>query len=103
MSAILTVLGFVAMFAYGMLQIYSGVVGIDAYAGPWWAAGAVFVSLMFRISLPITIGAFYCAWQVWGWHWALAALWALPGLAFMLPAVVAGALAWGRGLFARRA
>lgn len=103
MTAILTILGFVAVFVYGLFQIYSGFIGIEAYAGPWWAWGALLGSLMFRITLPITLGAFYCAWQVWGWHWALATLWALPGLAFMLPAVVAGAVAWVGDLFTRRA
>lgn len=102
MGAVLTVLGVVAVLVYGLLQIYSGFVGIEAYAGPWWAWGALFASFMFRIGLPITVGAFYCAWQVWGWHWALAALWALPGLAFMLPAAIAGIFEWGRGAFASR-
>lgn len=103
MGAALTVLGVVAFIVYGLFQIYSGFVGIEAYAGPWWAWGALFASLMVRITFPITVGAFYCAWQVWGWHWALAVLWALPGLAFMLPAVIAGTLEWGRGFIARRA
>ena len=34
----------------------------------------------------IVVGAFLCAKEIWGWHWAFAALFAVPGLLFMFPA-----------------
>ncbi len=45
-------------------------------------------SLVFRFTLPITIGAFFGAMDVWSWHWGLAALFAAPGLAFLIPGVI---------------
>jgi hypothetical protein len=40
------------------------------------------VAVMFltRFSLPITVGSFFGAMNVWGWHWIGALVFAAPGL-----------------------
>lgn len=68
---------------YGVAQIWAGYIGIDHHLGTGWAIGAVVVAILFRFSLPITIGSFFGAMNVWGWPWYGAFIFAAPGLAFM--------------------
>lgn len=82
------VVGFLLFLAYSIAQVVAGYVGIDFYLGAAWAVIAIIAAFMFRFTLPITIGAFFGAMDVWGWHWALAALFAAPGLAFIIPGVI---------------
>ena len=71
------------VLAYAGVQIWAGYLGLQHFLGTWWAVGIVGLSVFLRISFPVTVGAFLGAWVVWGWHWALALAFALPGLAFM--------------------
>ena len=89
MNAVLGIAGFLAFLAFGISQLVAGFVGIEHGIGAGWAWGALIAALMFRFTLPITIGSFFGAMNVWGWHWALAALFAAPGLAFVIPGVLA--------------
>jgi len=82
------VIGFILFIVYGIAQIVAGYVGIDFHFGAVWAGVAIFAAFMFRFTLPITVGAFFGAMDVWHWHWALAALFAAPGLAFIIPGVI---------------
>jgi len=82
----------VIMMLYGLAQIYAGFIGIRHHCGAGWAIAAVFAVFWFRFSLPLTIGSFFGAKNVWGWHWLGALFFAAPGLAFMalmLPGVMA--------------
>lgn len=74
--------------AYGIAQIYAGFIGIEYHLGSFWAWTSVAVALLMRFTLPATIGAFYGAMDVWHWHWALAAVFAVPGLLVMVPGVI---------------
>lgn len=82
------VVGFLLFLVYGIAQIVAGYVGIDFHLGAVWAVIAIIAAFMFRFTLPITIGVFFGAMNVWGWHWVLAALFAAPGLAFIIPGVI---------------
>lgn len=73
----------IVVLGYGLLQLYAGYLGIDLHFGSGWAIGAVVVALLLRFTLPITIGSFFGAMDVWGWHWVGAVLFAAPGLAFV--------------------
>ena len=73
----------IVFLAYGIVQIYAGYLGIDYHLGGFWAGAALIAAFLIRLTLPITIGAFFCALDVWGWHWLWALLCAAPGLAFM--------------------
>lgn len=92
----MAILGFVAILAFGVAQFIAGYAGIALHLGTGWAIGAIVLSLFFRFPLPITIGAFFGAMDVWGWHWALAALFAAPGLAFVVPGVIASVASMAR-------
>jgi hypothetical protein len=64
MQALLGVGGFILFMGYGILQIVAGYVGIDFHFGAVWAGVAIVAALMFRFTLPITIGAFFGAMDV---------------------------------------
>jgi hypothetical protein len=89
MKVIAGVLGAVLFFGFGIVQIVAGYQGIDYHLGGIWAALAIAVIFFFRFTLPITIGAFFGAMDVWEWHWAFAALFAAPGLLLAIPAMLA--------------
>jgi len=76
---------------YGLVQIYAGWVGIEYHLGSGWAVAAFVAAFVFRFTLPITVGSFFGAMDVWGWPWLGALLFAAPGLAFMA-LMVPGAL-----------
>jgi len=82
----------IGMLVYGIAQIWAGYIGIDHHLGSGWAIAAVVVAFLFRFSLPITIGSFFGAMNVWGWPWYGALIFAVPGLAFMA-LMIPGALA----------
>lgn len=79
----------ILMMAFGLLQIGAGWLGIAHSFGSGWAVAAVVAAIFFRFTIPIVVGAFLCAKNIWDWHWILAALFAAPGLLFMVPAVFA--------------
>ena len=85
MKIVVRITALAAFLAIVMSQMAAGYAGIAHAMGPSWACFALFVALCFRFTLPISIGAFYGAMVVWGWHWALAFLFVLPGLIFVLP------------------
>ena len=82
------VIGFILISFFGIAQMVVGYIGVEYHFGTVWAIVAIFASLMFRFTLPITIGAFFGAMDVLGWHWALSALFVAPGLAFLIPGVL---------------
>lgn len=69
---------------YGLLQIWAGFLGIEDHWGRGWAIAAVVAAFFVRFTLPLTIGAFLCATEIWRWHWFGAFVFVAPGLAFML-------------------
>lgn len=76
---------YIGFIAFGVFQMWAAWLGITSQIGPSWAVGAIILAIIFRTSLPILVGAFLGALNVWGWHWALAALFAAPGLLLVLP------------------
>jgi hypothetical protein len=88
MKYVIQTLAVAAFLAFVAAQVAAGYEGIEHGLGSGWAIAALFVALSLRFTLPITIGAFFGAIQVWGWHWALALGFALPGLVFVLPGVI---------------
>jgi hypothetical protein len=82
----------IGMLVYGFVGIWAGYIGIDHHLGTVWAIGAVIVGFRFRFALPLTIGSFFGAMNVWGWPWYGALVFASPGLvlmALMVPAALA--------------
>ncbi|MDP9064785.1 MAG: hypothetical protein M3O06_02835 [Pseudomonadota bacterium] len=88
MKYVVGIVGVLVFFIYGASQIAAGYAGIAQGLGPIWALGALGVVVVLRFTLPMTIGAFYGAMHVWGWHWAAALLFAAPGLLFLLPGLI---------------
>lgn len=86
-----------AFLIFASAQMAAGYVGIQHGMGYPWAVAALFVAILLRFTIPITIGAFFGAMHVWGWHWALALLFAAPGLVFMLPGVIPAILSLATG------
>lgn len=83
------------LVGYAVVQLYAGYAGIEYHLGVAWAIAAVIVTFVFRLGLLITIGAFFCALNIWNWHWIFALLFAAPGLVFlalMLPRIFASVI-----------
>jgi hypothetical protein len=89
--------GAVCFFVFGIAQIYAGYIGISNSLGSLWALAAMVLALVFRFTLPLTIGSFFGAMNVWGWNWFFSALFALPGLVFVVPGVIASVIAGLKG------
>ncbi len=85
-------LGVVLLLIYAMAAFAAGFYGIAAEAGNVWALMALLCAYLFRFTLPLTVGAFLCAYRVWDLPWPFALLFAAPGLAFMSGKVVAAVL-----------
>lgn len=88
---------------YAVAQIVASLQGLETYLGVLGALFVIALCLYFRFTLPLTIAAFLCAKNVWGWHWFFALLFVAPGLAFLLPAIAAvvigsllAILPWGK-------
>ena len=77
-----------AFLLFSALQLYAGFVGIAFYCGSIVAIAALLFAIIFRFTLPITIGAFFGAIKVWHWHWFLALLFVSPGFALIIPGVL---------------
>lgn len=73
---------------FAAVQIAAGYAGIDHGLGHLWAVVAVCAALLLRFTLPITVGAFFGAMHLWGWHWPAALAFSAPGLVFVLPGVI---------------
>jgi hypothetical protein len=76
---------FIALYA--VAQVVASLQGLETYLGVLGALFIIGLCLYFRFTLPLTIAAFLCAKNVWGWHWFFALLFVAPGLAFLLPAI----------------
>lgn len=92
MQAIGGIAFFILFIVVGAAQIYAGFLGIEYHFGQIWAWVIAGGCIFFRLMLPLTIGTFFGAMDVWGWEWYWAALFAAPGLLFMVPALIAGAI-----------
>lgn len=92
----MAIIGFLVILTFGLAQFVAGYAGIEHHLGAGWAIGAFLVGFFLRFTLPITVGAFFGAMDVWGWHWALAALFAVPGLLFVVPGVIASVVSMAR-------
>tara|TARA_B100001964_G_C14026647_1_gene506342 strand:+ start:232 stop:531 length:300 start_codon:yes stop_codon:yes gene_type:complete len=90
--AALGVLGGILFLIIGAIQIYAGFIGIEYHLGEVWAWGAIALAFVVRIILPLTIGTFFAAMDVWGWPWYGALAFAAPGLLFVLPALITAAI-----------
>ena len=76
----------------GAFQLYVGVLGIDYHLGPVLAFIAIFLVFFLRIMLPITIGTYFGAVDVLGLDWYIGLILAVPGLLFIVPALVTAAI-----------
>ena len=85
--------GVIFFLAVGVIQIIVGYLGIEYHLGSGWAVGAVILSLLLRISFPLTIGTFFGALNVLEWNWFGALLLTVPGIIFMVPGAIGMALA----------
>jgi len=85
--------GVILMLGIGLAQIVIGYIGIEYHFGSGWAIGAVVLALMFRFSLPLTVGTFFGAMDVFGFSFIVALLITLPGLLLMVPGAIAAGIA----------
>jgi len=85
--------GVIFLLVVGLAQMVIGYLGIEYHLGGGWAIGAVVLSIMFRFSLPLTIGTFFGAIDVLNLSWIVALIITLPGLLLMVPGAIAAGIA----------
>lgn len=86
----LGIFGVIGFCIYSFLQLYAGFIGIEHHLGMFWAFVSIFLAFALRIPLPLTIGSFFGAMNVWGWHWFFALLFAAPGLVIFFAFLTGG-------------
>lgn len=89
MNVLMGVLLFITVMLYGLIQIYAGFLGIELYWGTVWAAVIIAFSMMTRITIPIMIGGYFCATEIWNWDIIWAVIFVMPSILFMIPAFIA--------------
>jgi len=92
LEGLIGVVGFLFFLSMAVVQIGAGYIGLDDSFGTGWAVAAVVLAFMFKFTLPLVVGTYLCATEILGWHWALGALVAMPGLLFMIPSLLVSAL-----------
>ena len=86
-------LGCGGILIFGLIQFLIGMKGIYFTFGTWGGLATLILLFGFRFTLPLTIGTFLCAKNVFGWHWAFAVLLAMPSLIFIIPSMMSSAIA----------
>jgi hypothetical protein len=86
-------LGCLAVLSLVLAQLAAGIVGIEHHLGWFAGAFAFFLFFFFRFTLPITIGSFFGAKDVWGWEWYWALALASPTLVLVVPGVLTAIIA----------
>lgn len=94
METIVLILVFLAV---GIGQMVLGFMGLDYLLGMWAGFVGLGLALILRFTLPISIGSYFGAVEVLGWPWWAGVLVVLPGLLFIIPGLLAGAIADLRG------
>ncbi|MFA5965859.1 MAG: hypothetical protein WC804_17730 [Sphingomonas sp.] len=89
--------GCIVILIYGVAQIWAAFAGAAFYTSTFWGGVIVIACLMLRFTLPLTIFGFLGAMMVWGWAWYWAALFVAPGLAFVIPHVLAQLVGFAMG------
>lgn len=75
--------------AYIYHYVWAGFHGIEQGIGTGWAWAATIICFM-GLTLPMTIGAFFGAQDLWGWPWYGALLFVMPGIAMIVPSLLFG-------------
>ena len=86
--AALGILGFLVFVAVAFIQTVVGYIGIEHHFGTFVAIVVIILAFVFRLMLPLTIGTFLGAMNVWGWPWYGALALASPGLLFVIPTLI---------------
>ena len=90
--ATLGILGFLIFVTVAIIQTAVGYIGIEHHFGTFVAIVVIILAFVFRLMLPLTIGTFLGAMNVWGWPWYGALALAAPGLLFIVPALITSVL-----------
>ena len=77
-----------AIIALGIVLMGVGVLGIDYHLGPLAAVLAILAAVLLRFMLPLTIGSYFAAVDVFGWPGWAGVVVAFPQLVFLAPSVV---------------
>lgn len=76
---------FVYIF-YGFLQIWIGLAGLELYFDTSLAViGGIFLMLLLRTTMHLTLGGYYYLTHALGWDWYFAILFLIPSLLLFVP------------------
>ena len=76
-----------ALLVLAVAYLYIGYLGIERRVGTGWAVGAIalafFTQAQAFLILPLVIGGYFAAVDVFGWPWWAGTLLTLPGFLFV--------------------
>ncbi len=105
METIGQILGFMltALFCLlGLAMFAVAWTGLTSEISWQWAAGVIIASFVVRLYLPIAVGAFLFAHNIWGWPLPESVLFALPWLIFLSPSIAASVFSISSSAMVRR-
>ena len=83
-----TLVWVIIVFTYQFSLIYAGFIGIQMHMGTIMGILSIIVLLLFRFPIPIMIGAYFAAHDIWHWEWYWALLFSSPGLLLIAPVMM---------------
>jgi hypothetical protein len=92
-NAAIGISGFLIFVAVAIIQTAVGYIGIEHHFGKFFAIVVIILAFTFRFILPLTIGTFLGAMNVWGWPWYGALALAAPGFLFIVPVLITSVIA----------
>lgn len=93
MQGVFSFLAILVVLAVSLLYFYTGVAGISIEFGRGWAIATAIIAGVFRFTLPLSVGAFFYASNIWGWGTLGSILFAFPFLGIQLLLLTGGVLA----------
>ena len=82
----LGLLAFLGFLVLCIAHLIIGFHGLDVTFGTGWAYAGL-IAAFFRLTPPLTVGVYFGAVDLWGWHPVAAAVFAAPGLLILIPGI----------------
>jgi hypothetical protein len=92
MKSLIAITALSALAALRVARLIVGSIGLQHELGVFWAVIGAASLMLFRLSLPIRIGAFLALVSLWRWPWFAALIFAAPRLLLLLPGL------WSTGM-----
>lgn len=73
---------------FGTCYLSIGFSGLENQFGMVWPGAALIVLIVFNLTLPLSLGAYFYTTSILGWHWFEASLFTLVLISIIVPAII---------------